>query len=335
MEFRNRALTLSAVCMLLAAGAFTSDYVMGIIAEILIFGIFAMSLNLLVGYTGLMSFGHAAFFGIATYSVIALSVHLGISGWLGFSAGVVAATLLAALIGAFCIRVSGISFLMLTMAFSQLLFAAALKWRSVTGGSDGLTGFVAPDLFGVSLAQSAIGRYAVVSIGFLLVLVFLTCLVRSPLGSIFIGIRDNEQRMRAIGYPVQRFKLIAFTIAGALAGVAGALYAIFNAYVSTDILRWQQSGDAMIMVVLGGSGTVFGPVVGAASILLLRTLMSSHNEYWALWVGTIFILCVMFLRQGVLGFVLERLAARNIAERRARTAAPAAASTSEAKHDTA
>ncbi|WP_246279300.1 branched-chain amino acid ABC transporter permease [Paraburkholderia ultramafica] len=311
-------LMIALLCVLLAAGAFTSDYVSGIVAEILIFGIFAMSLNLLVGYTGLMSFGHAAFFGMATYTVIGLGVHLGISGWWGALAAIVVSTALAALIGAFCIRVTGIPFLMLTMAFSQLLFAGALKWRSVSGGTDGLTGFVPPELFGVSLAQSAGARYAVVAVGFLLVLVFLNCLVRSPLGSIFIGIRDNEQRMRAIGYPVQRFKLLAFTIAGGLAGVGGALYALFNAYVSSDILHWQQSGDAMIMVVLGGSGTVIGPAVGAGIFLLLKTVISSHNEYWALWVGAIFIVCVMFLREGVWGYIAGRLGNRTIRSRIAR-----------------
>jgi branched-chain amino acid transport system permease protein len=295
------------LCVLLAVAPLASDYVLGIVSEILIFAIFAMSLNLLVGYTGLMSFGHAAFFGMSTYTVIALGVHLGISGWWGALAGIAASAMLALLIGVFCIRVSGIPFLMLTMAFSQLLFATALKWRSVTGGTDGLVGFSQPELFGVSLAGSATARYVVVAIGFVLVLAFLWCLVRSPLGSIFIGIRDNELRMRAIGYPVQRFKLIAFTIAGALAGVGGALYALFNAYVSTDILHWHLSGDAMIMVVLGGGGTVIGPAIGAGIFLLLKNSISSYNEYWALWVGLVFILCVMFLRQGVWGFVVSRL----------------------------
>jgi branched-chain amino acid transport system permease protein len=280
-----------------------------------------MSLNLLIGYTGLMSFGHAAFFGMSTYTVIALGVHLGISGWWGALAGIAASTVLAAVIGLFCIRVAGVPFLMLTMAFSQLLFAAALKWRSITGGTDGLVGFVQPELLGVALGGSASARYAMVAIGFVLVLCFLWCLVRSPLGSIFIGIRDNEQRMRAIGYPVQRFKLIAFTISGGLAGVGGALYAMFNAFVSSDILHWHLSGDAMIMVVLGGGGTVFGPAVGAAIFLLLKNFISSYNEYWALWVGVAFILCVMFLRQGVWGALTGRAAAWQAKRQAGRTGA--------------
>jgi branched-chain amino acid transport system permease protein len=309
MKLTSKPVLFALLCAVLAAAPLTSDYVLGILSEILIFAIFAMSLNLLIGYTGLMSFGHAAFFGMSTYTVIALGVHLGISGWWGALAGIAASTALAAVIGLCCIRVAGVPFLMLTMAFSQLLFAAALKWRSITGGTDGLVGFVQPELFGVALGTSASARYAMVALGFVLVLCFLWCLVRSPLGSIFIGIRDNEQRMRAIGYPVQRFKLIAFTISGGLAGVGGALYAMFNAFVSSDILHWQLSGDAMIMVVLGGGGTVFGPAVGAAIFLLLKNFISSYNEYWALWVGVAFILCVMFLRQGVWGALTGRTAA--------------------------
>jgi len=294
-----------ALCVLLVLAPLGGDYLLGIVSEILIFAIFAMSLNLIVGYTGLLSFGHAAFFGVATYVVIGLGVHLGISGWLGAIAGVLASTALAAFIGMFCIRVKGIPFLMLTMAFSQLLFATALKWRSVTGGTDGLIGFMPPDFFGWNMGSDAIARYIVIVIGFLSVLIFLWYLVRSPLGSIFIGIRDNEQRMRAIGYPVQRFKLIAFTIAGCLAGIGGSLYALFNSYVSSDILHWHLSGDAMIMVILGGSGTVFGPAFGAALFLLLKNFISSYNEYWAFWVGVIFIFCVMFLREGVWGLVMK------------------------------
>jgi branched-chain amino acid transport system permease protein len=310
MNQKNWILPFGILCLALGAGAFGSPYMLETLSQIFVFAIFAMSLNLLLGYTGMMSFGHAAFFGMATYTVIGLGVHLGISGWWGLLAGVCASTVLAAIIGLFCIRVTGIPFVMLTMAFSQMLYAAALKWRSLTGGSDGLNGFQQPELFGWSLQQSPLACYAVLATGYLLVLAFMICLVRSPLGSIFIGIRDNEQRMRAVGYPVNRFKLLSFIIAGALAGVGGALYAFFNAYVSTDILRWELSGDVMIMVVLGGSGTVAGPALGAAIYLLLKNVISTRNEYWAFWVGWIFILCVMFMREGVWGFLTERLGKR-------------------------
>ncbi|TCT09432.1 branched-chain amino acid ABC transporter permease [Paralcaligenes ureilyticus] len=308
MKPSTQVIGLIVLCAALASAPFAGEYVLGIIAEILIFAIFAMSLGLLIGYTGLLSFGHAAFFGISSYAVITLGVHLGLSGWWGLAAGVTISAITAAIIGAFCIRVNGIAFLMLTMAFAQLLYSVSLKWRSVTGGTDGLVGFERPSLFSLSL-NDPIAIYGVIATGFILVLIFLWCLVRSPLGSIFIGIRDNEQRMQAIGYPVQRFKLIAFTIAGALAGFGGALYAFFNAYISSETLHWTLSGDAIIMVVLGGSATVIGPALGAAIFLLLKNILSSHTEYWQFWIGAIFIFSVMFLREGAWGFIMKRIQA--------------------------
>lgn len=302
----QRATAWVALLVVLAAMPLTGSYVTGLTAEVLIFAIFAMSLDLLIGYTGLLSFGHAAFFGVSAYTVVAIGVHLGLSGWIGFVAGVVMSALAAWVIGFFCIRVSGIPFLMLTMAFSQLLMSVSIKWRSITGGTDGLSGFQRPSLFGISLDDRATQFY-VVAVAFVLVLFFLRRLIASPLGSIFIGIRENEGRMRAAGYPVQRFKLISFTLAGALAGVGGGLYALTNAFVSSDILHWSLSGDAIIMVILGGTGTIIGPVIGAAAFLLLKNVVSSHNEYWMLWVGIVFILCVMFMPQGIWGFVRDKL----------------------------
>jgi branched-chain amino acid transport system permease protein len=301
----RRAIAWLVLLVVLALLPLSGSYATGLAAEVLIFAIFAMSLDLLIGYTGLLSFGHAAFFGVAAYAVVILGVGFGWSGWLGLAAGIVVSTAVAAVIGFFAIRVSGIPFLMLTMAFAQLLFSLSIKWRSVTGGTDGLSGFQRPTLFGLSLDNRAVQFY-VVAVGFVLVLVFLRRLIASPLGSIFIGIRENEQRMRAAGYPVQRFKLVAFALAGALAGVGGGLYALQNAYVSSDILHWSLSGDAIIMVILGGTGTIVGPAIGAAVFLLLKNVVSSHTEYWLLWVGVIFILCVMFLPQGIWGWLRER-----------------------------
>lgn len=295
--------------LVLAAIPLTGDYATGLVSEVLIFAIFAMSLDLLIGYTGLLSFGHAAFFGVSAYTVAILGVHLGLSGWIGFFAGILMSALLAAVIGFFSIRVTGIPFLMLTMAFAQLLMSASVTWRSVTGGTDGLSGLKRPALFGMSLDDRSV-QYYVVLCGFLLVLWFLRRLIASPLGSIFIGIRENEERMRAAGYPVQRFKLISFTLAGALAGIGGGLYALQNAYVSSDILHWSLSGDAIIMVILGGTGTIIGPAIGAGIFLMLKHVVSSLTDYWALCVGIIFICCVMFLPQGVWGWARTRFGPR-------------------------
>ncbi len=293
----------------LALVPLSGNYVTGLAAEILIFAIFAMTLDLLIGYTGLMSFGHAAFFGVSTYVMVILGVHLGWSGWAGFAAGILVSTVTAFVIGFFAIRVSGIPFLMITMAFAQLLMSISVKWRSVTGGTDGLSGFQRPTLFGLSLEHRPT-EYYVVLVGFLAVLFLLRRIIASPLGTIFIGIKENEQRMQAAGYPVERFKLISFTLAGGLAGVGGGLYALHNAFVSSDILHWSLSGDAIIMVILGGAGTIVGPVIGAASFMLLKNVVSSYTDYWLLWVGTIFILCVMFLPQGLWGFLRARFGGR-------------------------
>jgi branched-chain amino acid transport system permease protein len=300
-------IAIAAVLLALAAVPLAGDYASSLVAEVLVFAIFAMSLDLLVGYTGLMSFGHAAFFGLSAYVVTTLGVHLGIGGWWGLLAGVVLSTLAAFVIGFFCIRVSGIPFLMLTMAFSQLLFSVAVKWRSVTGGTDGLAGFKRPSLFGWSLDDRTV-LYGVILAGFVLAWWLMRRLIDSPLGSTMIGVRENEVRMRAIGYPVQRIKLIAFTIAGAFAGFGGGLYAFFNAFVSSDILHWVLSGDAVLMVILGGSGTITGPVLGAAIFLMLKHVISSHTEYWMIWVGIVFIACVMFMPQGLWGLVKQHTA---------------------------
>ena len=300
-----RAVALALVAVALAAVPLAGDYATSLVAEVLVFAIFAMSLDLIVGYTGLMSFGHAAFFGLSAYTVTMLGVHAGLSGWWGLLAGVAVSTVAAAAIGFFCVRVSGIPFLMLTMAFSQLLFSIAVKWRTMTGGTDGLPGFRRPSLFGWSLDDRAT-LYWLIAVGFVLTWWGLRRLIRSPLGSTMIGVRENEQRMRAIGYPVQRIKLIAFTIAGAVAGFGGGLYAFFNAFVSSDILHWALSGDAVLMVILGGAGTITGPVIGTGLFLMLKHVISSHTEYWMFWVGVVFIGCVMFMRQGLWGLVLQR-----------------------------
>ena len=292
--------------VVLAAMPLAGNYVLGLAAEVLIFAIFAMSLDLLIGYTGMISFGHATFFGLSAYTVVTLGAHLGVNGWIGMLAGVFLSALGALFIGFFCIRVSGIPFLMLTMAFSQLLFSISVKWRDVTGGTDGIGGFQRPSLFGWSLEERVV-LYYLTAAGFLFAFWFLRRLIASSLGTIFIGIRENELRMRTIGYPVQRFKLIAFVIGGALAGLGGALYAFFNGFVSSDILHWTLSGDAIVMVILGGTGTIVGPVIGAAVFLLLKNFVSSYHEYWMMWVGIAFILCVMFLREGIWGTLVRRL----------------------------
>jgi branched-chain amino acid transport system permease protein len=297
---QTRAVGLLAILAMLVYPFLVADYPRALLAEIYIFAIFAMSLDLLLGFTGLMSLGHAAFFGLGAYAVAILGTLFGVNAWLGLAAGVAIAAAGAALIGFFCVRTSGIPFLMLTLAFSQLVFSVALKWRDVTGGSDGMAIAEKPALFGFELSDS-LAMYFMTLVFFLLSYWGLRRLLNAPLGHVFVGIRENEPRMLAIGYPTRAYKLLSFTIAGAFAGLAGGLYAIFNSFISPDAIYWTSSGDILIMTMLGGAGTLIGPAIGAGVFLLMKNVVSSYSEHWLAIIGIIFISCVMFFPGGVWG----------------------------------
>jgi branched-chain amino acid transport system permease protein len=276
------------------------NYPRALVTEIYIFAIFAMSLDLIFGFTGLMSLGHAAFFGCGAYAVAILSAFFGVNAWLGVIAGVLVAGLAALVIGFFCVRTAGIPFLMLTLAFAQLVFSIAFKWRDLTGGSDGMAIAEKPHFFGFDL-EKTLPMYFMALIFFLLSYWGLRRLLNAPLGHVFVGIRENEQRMLAIGYPTRAYKLLAFTIAGALAGFAGGIYAIFNSFISPDAVYWTASGDILIMTILGGAGTLIGPAIGAGLFLLMKNVVSSYSEHWLLIIGVIFIACVLFFPGGLWG----------------------------------
>ena len=297
---QTRAVGLLAILAMLVYPFLVADYPRALLAEIYIFAIFAMSLDLLLGFTGLMSLGHAAFFGLGAYAVAILGTLFGVNAWLGLAAGVAIAAAGAALIGFFCVRTSGIPFLMLTLAFSQLVFSVALKWRDVTGGSDGMAIAEKPALFGFELSDS-LAMYFMTLVFFLLSYWGLRRLLNAPLGHVFVGIRENEPRMLAIGYPTRAYKLLSFTIAGAFAGLAGGLYAIFNSFISPDAIYWTSSGDILIMTMLGGAGTLIGPAIGAGVFLLMKNVVSSYSEHWLAIIGIIFISCVMFFPDGIWG----------------------------------
>jgi branched-chain amino acid transport system permease protein len=277
-----------------------TSYAINLVIEVLIFAIFAMSLDLLLGYTGLISFGHAAFFGVGAYAAIILATRFGFGIWPALAAAVVVAAATAAVIGTCCVQLSGVTFFMLTLAFSQLLFAVSLKWRSVTGGTDGTGGLGRPGIFGWSLTDPSSFYYLILAF-FVVSYIVLRRLIASPLGHAFIGIRENEARMLAIGYRTRRFKLLAFVIAGAFGGLSGGLYAMFNGFISPESLYWTASGEVLIMVILGGAGTLTGPAIGAAIFLLMKNFISTRTDHWMLIIGVVFICCVMFFRQGVYG----------------------------------
>ena len=279
-----------------------TPYGAGLVTEALIFAIVAMSLDLLMGYAGLVSFGHAAFFGVGAYAMVLTGLRLGWSPWIGLAAGVLASGIASGLIGFFCVRMSGAAFFMLTLAFAQLLYSAAVKWRWLTGGSDGMGGLPRPAFFGLSLGDPTVMYFACL-VAFVACLWLLRRIIASQFGHALIGLRENELRMRALGYATSRLKLLAFVTAGMFAGLSGGLYALYNGFVSPDALSFGLSGTFLLMVVLGGVGSLLGPAIGAAIFLLMRQFVSSHTEHWLLIVGVVFIGCVMFFRDGVYGLV--------------------------------
>jgi branched-chain amino acid transport system permease protein len=308
MRVRGR---LSAVWVYAAlAGAiawpvFASQYSSGLLTEIYIFAIAAMSLDLLMGYGGLVSFGHAAFFGLGAYTTVIGAMKFGLDPWISVVLGVMLSAAISFAVGAMCVRMTGVVFFMLTLAFAQLFFSVAMKWRWITGGSDGIGGMLRPSIAGLSLGDPAV-MYFVGLAAFVLSLVLLRLVINSQFGHALVGLRENEGRMRALGYPVTLIKLVAFTIAGLFAGFAGALYALYNGFVSPDSLSFGLSGTFLLMVVLGGAGSLTGPAIGAGVFLLMKQIISSHTEHWLSIVGIVFICCVMFFRGGIHGLI-ERL----------------------------
>lgn len=268
--------------------------------EILIFALFAMSLGLLVGCVGLVSLGHAAFFGTAAYAAGLLSTRASPALILTLPAGVAAGTLAALVIGVFALRATGVYFLMLTLAFAQMAHAVAHQWTWLTGGTNGLSGIPRPALPGIDVSGPVPFYYLV-----LLVVTAATLVLRritaSPFGAALAGIRENEPRMRAMGFDTFRLQLAAFVLAGAVAALSGVLYAYYNGFVSPDDLYWTRSGEVLVMVLLGGAGTLAGPAVGAAVVLTLQNVASSVTARWTLIMGAAFITVVLAAPKGLAG----------------------------------
>jgi branched-chain amino acid transport system permease protein len=289
------------LCLVPAAG---SSYFNGLLTEVLIFAIAASSLNLLMGYTGLVSFGHASFFGVAAYGTIILAGQAGWGPWLGALAGIAVAADCAVLVGYYCLRLRSVAFFMSTLAFGQLFYSISVKWRDVTGGSDGIGGLARPSIAGLQLTSPAAMYYFALAL-FVVVMFIMHRLIGSQFGQSLMGIRENEMRMRSMGFATRGLKLLSFTLAGALAGVAGSLYALFNGFVSPESLSWTLSGNLLLMVVLGGAGSLFGPALGAAVFLMMKSYVSSYTDHWLMIIGLLFIVCVLFFREGIYGAILK------------------------------
>jgi branched-chain amino acid transport system permease protein len=278
--------------------------------DVLIYAVFALSLDLLLGHTGLASFGHAAYFGLGAYTAAFVTTRLGLNNLLITVPLVLAVTAAAAaVIGSLALRTTGVYHLMVTLAFAQMLFSVALSWAAVTGGSDGLPGVPRPAIVLGPLvyvfASRASGYYLLLT-SFLFVIWLVGRISASPFGLALHGIRENEARMRALGYNTPRYKLAAVIVSGALAGLAGLLLAHTAGTASPENLNWTTSGQVLIMLVVGGTGTLPGPVLGALVVRLLRNLLSSVTERWETVLGLVFIFFVLFARRGLAGWLLGR-----------------------------
>jgi branched-chain amino acid transport system permease protein len=299
---RQIAATAVLVCLALFPFAGVAFYT-ELVAKVMILAIFAMSLDLLVGFTGLVSFGHAAYFGIGAYALGLMAPKYEAANlWLTLPAAVLAAGLAALAAGAFVVRAKGIYFIMVTLAFAQM-FYFVFHDTSFGGGSDGISinvkpvanigGFMPFDL------SSATQSYFFVFTLMVLVFIFLRILLRSAFGRALQGIRSNEHRMLSLGFPVYRYKLASFTLAGALAGLAGYLSALQFGFVNPEMISWHQSGDVLLMLILGGSGTLYGGIAGAFGFVALQELFQSVTSHWQLLLGGTIILLVIFLPGGL------------------------------------
>ncbi|MFC2019745.1 branched-chain amino acid ABC transporter permease [Chloroflexota bacterium] len=280
---------------------FADPYLKSMLAKILIFAIFALSLNLIFGYIGLFSLGHAAFLGVSSYTVAILIVRYGITSfWLVSPIAILVAVLFAAIFGVIALRVSGIYFLLVTLALGQLLYSIALKWRTMTGGSDGIAGIPYPDLGIPALTMNSTSFYYLVLAVFIICYLLMRRVVKSPFGQALQGIREDELRMKHLGYHTWLYKYIAFIIAGLFAGVAGVLFGSYTTVIVPDYLGVLISTLVMLMVIIGGTGVFWGPALGAAVVVLLEHYASLYTpERWPLILGGVFILAVMLLRGGI------------------------------------
>lgn len=307
MKSPARAVLIAVFFVLLAGFPhLDQEFYTELVTRVMILSMFAISLDLLVGYTGLISFGHAAWFGMGGYVFALLGTKYRITDslWLTLPAAMLVTAGAAFLVGLFVLRTRGMFFIMVTLAFAQIFYFFFHDVKALGGSSDGMNLRGKP--------STALGGWVPFELGdtntlyyFVLVLMaalllFMALLLRSPLGRALQGIRENEHRMEAIGFPVFRYKLAAFTIAGGFAGLAGYLFAVLNSAVNPEMLSWHQSADVLLMLILGGMGQLWGGLIGAFTFVLLQELLSSFTKLWHLWLGIAIVLIVLFLPGGMI-----------------------------------
>ena len=289
------------------------EYYINLASQIFIAAIFAASLNLLVGYGGLPSLGHASWLGLAAYISAWMSLKLGLGHWITAPAALLGTTLVACAFGWISLRATGLGFLMITLALSQVLWGTAYRWVSVTDGDNGLRGLTRPMPFGISLDGATSFYYFTLAVS-VVAIVFMAMFVASPFGAALRGTRDQPRRLGALGHAVWTVRWITFVYSGFWAAVSGLLFVYYNKYIHPASLSITSSAEALLGVIAGGSGTLAGPIVGAAIIVLLKNYVSGFIERWNMLMGFVFVLIVMFMPEGVVPGVRRLL--RRIGERK-------------------
>lgn len=285
-----------------------SEYYLYLTLKIMIWALFATSFNLVLGYGGMMSFGHAAFYGVGAYTTALLLVKTSCPMPLAFLAAPVVAALAGLAIGYFSVKIKGVFyFAVLTLSFAQLLFIVAFKWRSFTYGDDGIQGIPVPDV--ISTIDGYTHYYFFTLIVSAICLFLLWRIVNSPFGLMLRTLRENPRRSAFVGMNVQMYRLTAFVISAFFAGIAGSLFALLETSISPQVLFWSTSGEVILMGLLGGMHVFLGPALGAMIMVMLNTFITSFTEYWALFLGITLILIVLFFPQGVGGLLYEKLIA--------------------------
>ena len=309
MNWRLGFLVTAAACAVLPL--VVPQHSLTILVEALILGLFAMSLDLLVGYCRLYSFGHAAAYGLGAYSYALILTYVPLPLPAAILLAVAVTILIAIPIAWICTRSTGVSFAMLTLAFAQLGYAMLFRFRDVTGGSDGLVGIPRhPGPFGIDWFQSKLGYYYLVLACLFGSYLLCRAIVRSPFGAVLAGIRENEAKTIALGYNTRAYKITTVVLAYGFGGLAGALYAAFAGFASPELFFWLTSGRVLIMVIVGGAGTLIGPILGGVSFVFLEHQLSQVTDLWPLIFGTIFMAFVMFAPQGIWGILTSRFRSR-------------------------
>ena len=317
MQRKSSSLVLGAYALLIVvmlAVPFIGIYPV-LVMKVICFAIFACAFNLLFGYTGLLSFGHAAFFGSAAYATGWIVRALNVSPEVGVLFGVVIAAALGLVVGAIAIRRQGIYFAMITLALAQMVYFACLQ-MPFTHGEDGLQGVPRGRLFGALSLDSDLAMYYFVLGVAIVVFVFIRRIVHSPYGQVLKAIRENEPRAISLGYAVDRYKLLAFVLSSALAGLAGSMKTLVLGFATLSDVHWSMSGEVILMTLLGGLGTFFGPVLGAGIVISLQDGLADRAGSWVtVIIGVIFVVCVLLFRKGIVGEYVAFRARRNAKSR--------------------